>query len=136
MGYLGVKTVVARLKGQPVERRIDTGVRVVSRADMDTPEAKALLKPDLDRWLKAKLTTPRFEMRGIRKTFGATVAVDGVDVSVFPGEVCAIVGQNGAGKSTLMAILSGALQPDAGRMALDGAAVPRPRIRSTPAARA
>ena len=64
--------------------------------------------------------TPRFEMRGIRKTFGATVAVDGVDVSVFPGEVCAIVGQNGAGKSTLMAILSGALQPDAGRMSLDG----------------
>ena len=54
MGYLGVKTIVARLKGQPVERRIDTGVRVVSRADMETPEAKALLKPDLDRWLKAK----------------------------------------------------------------------------------
>jgi len=65
--------------------------------------------------------TPRFEMRGIRKAFGATVAVDGVDVSVAPGEVCAIVGQNGAGKSTLMAILSGALQPDAGRMTLDGA---------------
>jgi ribose transport system ATP-binding protein len=65
--------------------------------------------------------TPRFEMRGIRKAFGATAAVDGVDVSVLPGEVCAIVGQNGAGKSTLMAILSGALQPDAGRMTLDGA---------------
>ena len=65
--------------------------------------------------------TPRFEMRGIRKAFGATVAVDGVDVSVLPGEVCAIVGQNGAGKSTLMAILSGALQPDAGCMTLDGA---------------
>jgi ribose transport system ATP-binding protein len=65
--------------------------------------------------------TPRFEMLGIRKAFGATVAVDGVDVSVVPGEVCAIVGQNGAGKSTLMAILSGALQPDSGRMSLDGA---------------
>ena len=65
--------------------------------------------------------TPRFEMRGIRKAFGATLAVDGVDLSVAPGEVCAIVGQNGAGKSTLMAILSGALQPDAGHMMLDGA---------------
>ena len=65
--------------------------------------------------------TPRFEMRGIRKAFGATLAVDGVDLSVAPGEVCAIVGQNGAGKSTLMAILSGALQPDAGQMMLDGA---------------
>jgi len=52
MGYLGVKTLVAHLKGEKVERRIDTGVRVVSKADMDTPEAKELLKPDLDRWLK------------------------------------------------------------------------------------
>ncbi len=62
----------------------------------------------------------RFEMRGIRKAFGATVAVDGVDLSVAAGEVCAVVGQNGAGKSTLMAILAGALQPDAGTMSLDG----------------
>jgi ribose transport system substrate-binding protein len=54
MGYLGVKAVVAFIKGERVERRVDTGVRVVSRADMDTPEAKALLKPDLDRWLKNK----------------------------------------------------------------------------------
>ncbi len=52
MGYLGVKTMVAHLKGEKVERRIDTGVRVVSKADMDSPEVKELLKPDLDRWLK------------------------------------------------------------------------------------
>ena len=52
MGYLGVKTVVAQIKGERVERRIDTGVRVVSRADMELPEVKELLKPDLDRWLK------------------------------------------------------------------------------------
>jgi ribose transport system ATP-binding protein len=62
----------------------------------------------------------RFEMRGIRKTFGATVALDGVDLAVRSGEVCALVGQNGAGKSTLMAILAGALEPDAGSMMLDG----------------
>ena len=64
---------------------------------------------------------PLFDMRGIRKAFGATVAVDGVDFSVAPGEVCAIVGQNGAGKSTLMGILAGALRPDAGSMTLGGA---------------
>ena len=61
-----------------------------------------------------------FEMRGVRKAFGATVAVDGVDLAVGAGEVCALVGQNGAGKSTLMGILSGAIRPDAGSMVLDG----------------
>ncbi len=59
-------------------------------------------------------------MRGIRKAFGATVAVAGVDLAVRSGEICALVGQNGAGKSTLMAILAGALAPDAGSMTLDG----------------
>jgi ribose transport system ATP-binding protein len=65
-------------------------------------------------------------MRNIRKVFGATVAVDGVDLAVAEGEVCALVGQNGAGKSTLMGVLSGALQADAGAMTLDGAPY-RPR---------
>jgi ribose transport system ATP-binding protein len=63
----------------------------------------------------------RLEMRGVRKAFGATTALDGVDFRVGAGEVCALVGQNGAGKSTLMAILAGAVAPDAGAMRLDGA---------------
>ena len=54
----------------------------------------------------------RLEMRGVSKRFGATPALDGVDLSVNGGEVCALVGQNGAGKSTLMAILAGAMKPD------------------------
>ncbi len=62
----------------------------------------------------------RLEMRGIRKSFGATVALDGVDLEVFPGEVLALVGENGAGKSTLMKVLSGALEADAGAMRLEG----------------
>jgi ribose transport system ATP-binding protein len=60
------------------------------------------------------------EMRGVCKAFGATVALDDVDLRVGPGEVCALVGQNGAGKSTLMAILAGALKPDRGAMSLAG----------------
>jgi ribose transport system ATP-binding protein len=63
---------------------------------------------------------PRFEMRGIRQAFGATTALDGVDLAVAPGEICGLVGQNGAGKSTLMAILAGALRPDGGAMRIDG----------------
>ena len=61
-----------------------------------------------------------FAMRGIRKAFAATIALDGVDLAVAPGEICGLVGQNGAGKSTLMAILAGALTPDGGSMTIDG----------------
>jgi ribose transport system ATP-binding protein len=68
----------------------------------------------------AAAALPRFAMRGIRKAFGATIALDGVDLSVNEGEICGLIGQNGAGKSTLMSVLSGALQPDAGEMWIDG----------------
>jgi ribose transport system substrate-binding protein len=47
MGYMAVKTMVAHLKGQTVEKRIDTGVHVATKANMDTPEIKNLLEPDL-----------------------------------------------------------------------------------------
>jgi ribose transport system ATP-binding protein len=59
-------------------------------------------------------------MRSISKRFGATVALAQVGLQVQPGQVLALVGENGAGKSTLMKILSGAHQPDAGQMWLDG----------------
>jgi len=60
-------------------------------------------------------------MRGIRKSFGATVALAGVDLEVSAGEVHGLVGENGAGKSTLMKVLSGAVQSDGGTVTLDGA---------------
>jgi ribose transport system substrate-binding protein len=52
MGYLSVKTMVAHLSGQPIEKRIDTGARLVTRAEMDQPEVRELLRPDLSKWLK------------------------------------------------------------------------------------
>ena len=55
--------------------------------------------------------TPALRMAGIRKTFGPTVALDGVDLEVRPGEVLALVGENGAGKSTLIKVLGGAHRP-------------------------
>lgn len=48
IGDLGVRTMVSHLRGEPVERRIDTGVRLVTRAEMDTPESRALLHPPLE----------------------------------------------------------------------------------------
>ena len=60
-------------------------------------------------------------LRDVRKRFGATAALDGVDFEVAGGEVHALIGENGAGKSTLMNILSGMFAPDGGEMLLDGA---------------
>jgi ribose transport system ATP-binding protein len=60
-------------------------------------------------------------MTGIRKRYGPTQALAGVELELRAGEVHALVGENGAGKSTLMKVLSGAERPDAGAMTLDGA---------------
>ena len=52
MGYLGVKTMARHLRGETVEARIDTGVRLITRDRMNDPDAQALLRPDLSQWLK------------------------------------------------------------------------------------
>ncbi|MBI2516331.1 MAG: sugar ABC transporter ATP-binding protein [Opitutae bacterium] len=65
-------------------------------------------------------SSPCLALRRIRKRFGATEALAGVDLTVQRGEVHALIGENGAGKSTLMRILSGVIRPDAGEMELEG----------------
>ena len=60
------------------------------------------------------------EVNGLTKHFGATVALEGVSLSVPPGDVHALLGENGAGKSTLVKILSGLLNPDSGDILLFG----------------
>ena len=52
MGYLGVKTMVTHLKGGKVDRTIETGVHLVTHDNMDQPDMKALIEPDLSQWLK------------------------------------------------------------------------------------
>src|SRR5688500_16636510 len=65
--------------------------------------------------------TPRLRIHKIQKSFGGTHALKNVSLGIAPGEVHALIGENGAGKSTLMKILSGAYQPDAGQVFLNGA---------------
>ena len=64
--------------------------------------------------------TPLVEMRDIHVSFGGLRAVNGVTITLHPGEVVALVGGNGAGKSTLMHTLAGAHPADSGQILVNG----------------
>jgi len=66
---------------------------------------------------------PRLELTGIGKQYPAVKANDGVNLTVAPGQIHAVLGENGAGKSTLMKIIYGAVQPDEGEICWNGARV-------------
>jgi branched-chain amino acid transport system ATP-binding protein len=63
---------------------------------------------------------PLLECKGLIRRFGALAAVDGVDMTVEPGEVRAVIGPNGAGKSTLFNLITGTLKPTAGEIVFAG----------------
>lgn len=71
--------------------------------------------------------TPRLELRGLSKAFGANRALNGVSITVAPGEIHGLVGENGSGKSTLVKVLSGYHGPDpGGSLLIDGQPVELP----------
>ena len=59
-------------------------------------------------------------MRGLRKAFGSTVAVDGLDLDIPAGSMFGLVGPNGAGKTTTLSMVTGLLVPDAGTVRVHG----------------
>jgi ABC-2 type transport system ATP-binding protein len=63
---------------------------------------------------------PLIEARGLRKSFGGTHAVEGVDLTVAAGEIYGLVGSDGAGKTTALRLLVGALRPDSGEITICG----------------
>ena len=70
----------------------------------------------------AAAPAPIIALEGIEKSFGPVSVLRGVRFDVRPGEVHALMGENGAGKSTLIRIMSGAHQPNAGTLTVDGRA--------------
>ncbi len=70
--------------------------------------------------MQAVSSAPMLEMSGVSKRFGGVQALSNVDFSCNSGEIHALLGENGAGKSTLIKIMAGVVQPDAGRMVLEG----------------
>lgn len=69
---------------------------------------------------------PLLCLESVSKNFGGVRALAGVDLTVCPGEVVALVGDNAAGKSTVARLISGVYQPDGGRILLDGVPVSIP----------
>jgi ABC-2 type transport system ATP-binding protein len=65
-------------------------------------------------------TTPALQLEGLTKRFGATVAVDALDLTVPSGSFYGLVGPNGAGKTTTLSMATGLLRPDAGRAVVQG----------------
>jgi rhamnose transport system ATP-binding protein len=66
------------------------------------------------------IVKPVLQMVDISKRFDATQALEGVSLTLYPGEVHAVIGENGAGKSTLIKIMTGVHRPDTGEILLDG----------------
>ncbi len=71
------------------------------------------------------IDSPALDVRGLRKSFGSTVVLDAVDLTVPRGSVCALLGPNGAGKTTVVNILTTLLRPDGGTALVDGCDVVR-----------
>lgn len=66
------------------------------------------------------MADPLLNMTGVTKTYGRTIANDGVDFRVEAGRIHAVLGENGAGKSTLMKVIYGVMKPDAGTVMWEG----------------
>ncbi|BAI90373.1 ABC transporter ATP-binding protein [Limnospira platensis NIES-39] len=69
---------------------------------------------------KSNMSEPLIELRGISKTFGSNVILDGVDLSIYQGQALGIIGPSGTGKSTILRIIAGLLPPDAGEVYVKG----------------
>ncbi|HEV7466311.1 MAG TPA: ATP-binding cassette domain-containing protein, partial [Candidatus Dormibacteraeota bacterium] len=128
-----------------VEQSVDVALRLAERAvflekghvRFSGPTAELTRRPDLLRAVflgrqqdgapggeagpaAGPVAGMRLECRGLTRRFGGIVAVDGVDLTVEPGEVVGLIGHNGAGKTTLFDMVSGFLDAQGGRVVLAG----------------
>jgi branched-chain amino acid transport system permease protein len=121
ISYLGhglawlLRPVLPRL-GVVWNRNVTEFVRVLGGRKTQTARVIAPPSPDPP----APLDQPLLRIRGLSKRFGGVVAVDEVDLEVWPGQVVGLIGPNGSGKTTLFNLMSGVYPVDAGSVVFGG----------------
>jgi iron(III) transport system ATP-binding protein len=78
------------------------------------------------------MTEPYLAVRGLRKTFGSTVAIDNADLALEKGDILALLGPSGCGKTTMLRIIGGFERPDAGTIELGGRLLSSPTVSVRP----
>src|SRR5262245_20428634 len=96
----------------PTSSRIRPPPRAPASSRTGGPAFRAAQQSQIDMTNPPATGQPLVAMRGIAKRFDRVVALDGVDLTLQPGEIHAVVGENGAGKTTLMGILAGVQRSD------------------------
>jgi len=106
--YRGFNRIVRLFEGlfSPRERTAGTAGAVAPRPQANVAAAKPLLS-----------------IRGLRKHFGGVIAVDGVDLDVWPGQIVGLIGPNGSGKTTVFNLTSGVYPIDSGAVTFEGRAL-------------
>lgn len=89
------------------------------------PARPAVIEPYRSARIDVDPNTPILSVRGLSKQFGSLVTADKIDLDVFPYRLHSFIGPNGAGKTTFFNMLTGVLQPTAGRIIFDGQDVTR-----------
>lgn len=60
------------------------------------------------------------QLRSVKKHYGATTVLDGIDVAIYPREMVVVMGRSGSGKSTILRVMAGLTEPDSGSVYIDG----------------
>ncbi len=117
--YMAIISVVTLIQGR-IEARLNRAHETRNVRERTPSTGVAEPGPHAAEPMPAPAAAPLIAARGIRKQLGATVAVDNVDLNIYPGEVVLILGPSGSGKSTLLRCLNYLEPPDEGVVLLEG----------------
>lgn len=118
-GIAGVWTRFANRRPNPIDAEVDDEFTAI----IEMPSGQVLVGARSSRAMSDRLATePIVRAVNLQKSFGGTIAVDNISLSLHPGEIVAVIGPNGSGKTTLVNLLTGTIEPDGGSVEVLGTA--------------